>query len=39
MQGSSPQVRGPRCSSTVLMAVWGLIPAGAGTTLSEQLVH
>ncbi len=37
--GSSPQVRGPRTESVFDMGAIGLIPAGAGTTLSEQLAH
>ena len=37
--GSSPQVRGPRRACTHSAETLGLIPAGAGTTLREQVVH
>ena len=35
--GSSPQVRGPQSSTTIVTCGNGLIPAGAGTTRQAQL--
>ena len=39
MVGSSPRVRGPLAENSPRGSDRGLIPASAGTTLSEQLIH